>query len=53
MGLADWIRLFVIALVWGSAFFLIEIALRDTGPLTIVTGRLVLGAHPRLCCIAQ
>ena len=44
MGLADWIRLFVIALVWGSAFFLIEIALLDTGPLTLVTARLLLGA---------
>lgn len=44
MARADWIRLFVIALVWGSAFFLIEIALRDTGPLTLVTARLILGA---------
>jgi len=54
MQLADWTRLFAISLVWGSAFFLIEIALRDTGPLTLVTARLALGAVVLLayCAIA-
>lgn len=44
MGLADWTRILGIALVWGSAFFLIEICLRDTGPFTLVAARLTLGA---------
>lgn len=44
MQLADWTRLFAISLLWGSALFLIEIALRDTEPLTLAALRLALGA---------
>lgn len=44
MGLADWLRTLSLAALWGCAFFLIEIALRDSGPLTIVLVRVGLAA---------
>jgi drug/metabolite transporter (DMT)-like permease len=44
MALKDWIRLLMLALVWGSAFFLIEIALRSAGPFTIVLVRVLVAA---------
>jgi drug/metabolite transporter (DMT)-like permease len=44
VALADWLRVLLLSLLWGSAFFHIEIALRDVGPLTIVLTRLSLAA---------
>lgn len=44
MSLADWTRLFLLSILWGSAFFLIEIALTEAGPLTIVMTRVSLAA---------
>jgi drug/metabolite transporter (DMT)-like permease len=44
MSLADWTRLFLLSLLWGSAFFLIEIALTEAGPLMIVMTRVSLAA---------
>ena len=44
MGLADWLRILLLSLVWGSSFFYIEIALQSSGPLTIVLARVGLAA---------
>ena len=44
MGLADWLRILLLSLLWGSAFFYIEIALQFSGPLTIVLARVGLAA---------
>jgi drug/metabolite transporter (DMT)-like permease len=40
----DWLRVFLLSLVWGSSFFLIEIALRGAQPFTIVLVRVSLAA---------
>lgn len=42
--MTDWRLAFgVLACVWGSSFALMEIALRDLGPLEVAVGRVVLG----------
>ena len=43
-GLADWGQLGLAALIFGSAFLLIAIALRSIAPGTIAFGRVLLGA---------
>ena len=35
----DWVLIVLLALVWGIAFFLTEICLRDLGPVTLACGR--------------
>jgi drug/metabolite transporter (DMT)-like permease len=44
MGAAEWAILGTLAFVWGAAFFLGKVALRDVGPLTIVLSRTAIGA---------
>lgn len=44
MAIADWLRIFVLSLVWGGSFFFVEVMLLDLPPLTSVFGRLVIGA---------
>ncbi len=44
MGLADWLRMMLLSLVWGSSFFFVEVALEGSGPITIVLVRVVLAA---------
>ena len=44
MGLADWLRMILLSLVWGSSFYFVEIALQANGPLTIVLVRVFLAA---------
>ena len=44
MSLAQWSQLILVAAVWGTSFFLIEIALREIGPFTLVFYRLALAA---------
>lgn len=44
MGARDWAMLLTLSVIWGSSFFLHEIALRDMQPFTIVAVRLVLAA---------
>lgn len=44
MGLAEWAILAVLAVLWGGAFFFIEIALEDVPPLTLVLVRMTLAA---------
>ena len=44
MAIADWLRIFVLSLVWGGSFFFVEVMLLELPPLTSVFGRLVIGA---------
>ncbi len=43
-GTGDWIALLILTVLWGSAFFLNELALRALSPSTLVFGRIALGA---------
>ncbi len=36
---SDWLQMILLALIWGLAFFLTEICLRDLGPVTLACGR--------------
>ena len=40
----DWIRLFLLSLMWGTSFLFTKIALDQLEPIAVVTWRLVLGA---------
>jgi len=40
----DWLLLFLLVMLWGSAFGLTEIALRGFSPIQVVTARLWIGA---------
>ena len=44
MGAAEWRNLLTLAVIWGSAFFLIDIAVREVAPLTFVWLRLSIAA---------
>ena len=44
MSAGQWSQLVLVAAIWGTSFFLIEIALRDLGPFTLVFYRLLLAA---------
>jgi len=44
MSLLDWSRLILLSVLWGGTFFLVEIALGDVGPFTIVLTRVALAA---------
>lgn len=46
MPAMDWIRILILSLVWGSSFLLMEIALRESGPLTITFARSFLAMIP-------
>lgn len=41
---ADWVRIVILALVWGLSFFLTEICLRDLAPTTLAAARVTLAA---------
>ena len=43
-GAINWLRIIVVAMIWGSAFMTVSIALRDFAPLTLAAGRVVIGA---------
>jgi drug/metabolite transporter (DMT)-like permease len=43
-GIADWVMLWSLVALWGSAFLLIAVALKGYSPLSISTGRLIIGA---------
>ena len=52
MNLFDWIRLFVLSLLWGGSYIWIEYALVTSTPLTIVFFRVFMAALFLLCfCI--
>lgn len=44
MGAVEWLLLLGLATIWAGTFSLVEIALRDVGPFTLVLGRTLLGA---------
>ncbi len=44
MAAREWVLLIVLSIIWGGTFFSSEIALRELEPLTIVFGRVSLGA---------
>jgi len=44
MGGREWVLLVILSLLWGGSFFFAEIALTGLGPLTVVLGRVGLGA---------
>ena len=39
IGISEWILLVALSVLWGRSFFLIEIALTELPPLTLVRGR--------------
>ena len=43
-GLVNWIRLVVVAIIWGGAFLGVSIALRHMPPVTLAAGRITVGA---------
>lgn len=42
--LADWLSLLTLGIVWGGSFGFVSVALEGYGPVTVATGRAVLGA---------
>ena len=44
MGITEWILLSILSVLWGGSFFLIEIAIRDYPPFTVVLGRVGIAA---------
>src|SRR5512138_779777 len=44
MAPRDWLRIVVLAMVWGLSFFLTELCLRDLHPLSLAAGRVTLAA---------
>lgn len=42
MSKKDWIQFWAISLLWGSQYFWVKIALRETGPLTMTALRLLI-----------
>ena len=44
MVLSDWGRLILLSLLWGGSFFFVEVALSGLPALSVVFGRVALGA---------
>jgi drug/metabolite transporter (DMT)-like permease len=44
MTALEWLTLFVLALLWGGAFFFSQVAVAELPPMTVVAGRVVLAA---------
>ena len=42
--LINWLRIAFIALIWGGAFTVVRMALRDFAPLSLAAGRITIGA---------
>lgn len=49
MSVPDWFRLIALSILWGGSFFFVEIALTGLPALSVVFGRVALGA---LCLLA-
>ena len=43
-GVINWLRIAFIAMIWGGAFMVVRMALRDFQPLTLAAGRITIGA---------
>ena len=39
MGLAEWLLIIVLSVIWGGSFFFIKVAVSEVTPLTLVLGR--------------
>ena len=48
-GVINWLRIAFIAMIWGSAFMMVRIALRDFEPLTVAAGRITIAAIALYC----
>jgi drug/metabolite transporter (DMT)-like permease len=44
MGVAEWLLLVSLSVLWGGSFFFVEVALQAFGPFTVVLGRVGLAA---------
>ena len=44
MGPLEWGLLVLLSAVWGGSFFFAAVALREVGPLTVTTGRVLIAA---------
>ncbi len=51
-GLYDWLRLFAVAVLWGTAFILLKTAVTEIPPTTLVMARLWIGAIALLIWMA-
>ena len=43
-GLINWIRIVIVAVIWGGAFMTVTIALRHMPPMSVAAGRIAIGA---------
>ena len=43
-GVINWLRIAFIEMIWGGAFMVVRMALRDFQPLTLAAGRITIGA---------
>ena len=50
-GVINWLRIVFIAMIWGGAFMVVRMALRDFQPLTLAAGRITIGAIALYCLI--
>ena len=48
-GVINWLRIAFIAIIWGSAFMMVRIALRHFEPLTLAAGRTIIAAIALYC----
>lgn len=44
MGVAEWLLLVSLSILWGGSFFFVEVALKAFGPFTVVLGRVGVAA---------
>lgn len=51
-GTANWIKLIILGLIWGSSFMAVTLALQGLGPVTIAAVRISLGAAALLAIIS-
>lgn len=52
MGLAQWLLLVTLSIIWGGSFFFNEVALRGLPPLMVVWGRVTVGCLGLVAIIA-
>ncbi|CUH87655.1 putative inner membrane transporter YedA [Phaeobacter sp. CECT 5382] len=51
-GTANWIKLIILGLIWGSSFMAVTLALEGLGPMTIAAARISLGAAALLIIVS-
>jgi len=50
-GAANWIKLIILGLIWGSSFMAVTLALEGLGPVSIAAARITLGAAALLLIV--